>query len=76
MPVLLHSSQGQSLAELRKANITGITKNDINSLEPHVGLSLDQIIVRAMGGIEGKNVITFYKASIDNNINSRHPYEP
>ena len=58
---MLHSSQGQSLAELRKANITGITKNDINSPEPHIELSLDQIIVRAMGGIEGKNVIAFSK---------------
>lgn len=49
------------MAELRKANITGITKNDINSPEPYVELSLDQIIVRAMGGIEGKNVIAFLK---------------
>lgn len=43
------------MAELRKANITGVRPTDINSPEAHTGLSIDQIILRAMGGgIEGK----------------------
>lgn len=42
------------MAELRKANITGVRPTDINSPEAQTGLSMDQIIVRAMGGIEGK----------------------
>lgn len=50
--VLADSGNGQSLAELRKAKITGITEDDIGSPEPHIELSLDQIIVKAMGGIQ------------------------
>lgn len=46
------------MAELRKANITGVRPTDINSPEAQTGLSMDQIIVRAMGGIEGKLKIT------------------
>ncbi|XP_076096037.1 uncharacterized protein LOC143066999 isoform X2 [Mytilus galloprovincialis] len=50
--VFWNSCEGQSMAELRKANITGVRPTDINSPEAQTGLSMDQIIVRAMGGIE------------------------
>lgn len=44
----------QSIAELRSANITGVQIKDIHSAEEPIGLSMDQIIVKAMGGIDGK----------------------